>query len=60
MVEFDLSCFVDIGKWLFETGKSVFELANFNFGDYTINGWSLLLGIAILSVLAWFLGKIFA
>lgn len=58
-MEFDVSNFVEIGKWLFDTGKSVFEMVNFNFVEYTVNGWSLLIGICIVGIIAWFLGKIF-
>lgn len=47
-MEFDVSEFTDFGSWLFATGKQVFESMNFNFGEYTINGFLILLGCAIL------------
>lgn len=49
-MEFDVSEFSDFGAWLFATGKQVFESMNFNFGDYTINGFILLLGCAVVII----------
>lgn len=55
-MEFDVSEFTDFGSWLFATGKQVFESMNFNFGDYTINGFILLLGCAVVLIV----GLVFA
>lgn len=47
-MEFDVSEFSDFGAWLFATGKQVFESMNFNFGDFTLNGFLMLIGCAIV------------
>lgn len=58
-IEFDLTLFPKIGQWLFSFAKDLFEGFSFNFGSYTLNGWVILLGVAILLIIAWFLGRIF-
>ncbi len=58
-MSFDLSQFATVGKWLFDTAKTVFYSFEFNFGDFTLNGWVLLIGVCIVLIVAWFLGKIF-
>lgn len=57
-MEFDVSFFSDFGAWLFATGKQVFESMNFNFGEYTINGFLILLGCAILVLVGLVLARI--
>lgn len=59
MVEFDLSLFPKIGQWLFSFAKEIFESFSFNFGGYTLNGWIIILGVAVICIVAWFLGRIF-
>ena len=58
-MKFDLSFFPSVGKWLFDTGVSVYKLLEFDFGEFTLNGWNILLGVAILFMVVWFLGRIF-
>lgn len=48
-----------IAKSLFEWGISVFNMLNVSFGDVTINGWLLLIGGAVVILVADFLGRIF-
>lgn len=48
-----------IATSLFDWGKSVFENFNVSFGDVSINGWLLLIGGAVVILVADFLGKIF-
>lgn len=57
-MDFDVSEFTDFGSWLFATGKQVFEGMNFNFGDYTINGFILLLGCAVVLIVGLVLARI--
>lgn len=57
-MSFDLSLFPKIGKWLFDTGIRIFKLLEFNFGDYTLNGWVILLGFAVFCIIAYFVGRI--
>ena len=49
----------DIAAALFDSGLSVFQNFNVTFGDITINGWSLLIGGAIVLIVANLLGRIF-
>lgn len=49
----------DIAAALFDSGLSVFQNFNVTFGDVTINGWSLLIGGAIVLIVANLLGRIF-
>lgn len=58
-MHFDLSAFTTIGKWLLDTGKSFFEMFEFDFIGYTVNAWALIIGLAIVGIVGWFLGKIF-
>lgn len=57
-MSFDLSIFPIIGKWLFDTGIKIFKLLEFNFGDFTINGWVILLGVAVFCIIVWFIGRV--
>lgn len=56
---FDLSKFAEIGQFLFNTGKSLYQSLNFNFGDFTVNGWALLLGSAIVFIVVKFVARLF-
>lgn len=55
---FDLSLFPVIGKFLFDTGVKIFKLLEFDFGDFTINGWFILIGIAIVCMIVWLIGRV--
>lgn len=57
-VHFDLSDFAAVCAWLFETGKNVFEMLNFDFFGYTLNGWVILIGVAIFLLVIKFLARI--
>lgn len=57
-MKFDLSLFPTIGKWLFDTAISIYEAFEFDFGDFTINGWWLLVGVAIVFIVIWLVGRI--
>lgn len=56
---FDLSKFAEIGAFLFSCGKSLYQSLNFSFGDFTLNGWVLLLGIAIFFIVIKFIARLF-
>ena len=58
-MKFDLSLFPTIGKFILDTGVSIYKSLEFDFGDFTVNAWNLLLGAAILGMVLWFLGRIF-
>lgn len=49
-VTFDLSFFADFGSWLFGAAKQLYSLLNFNFGDFTVNGWWLIIGTAAICI----------
>ena len=55
---FDVSKFSEIGAWLFQTGKSIFESFNFNFGDFTLNGWAILIGVAIFCIVCFIIRRL--
>ena len=54
----DLSLFADIGKWLFDTGCQIFNCLNFDFGGVTVNGFGLLLGLAIFCIVIFCISRI--
>lgn len=58
-MSFDLSNFKEVGEWLFNTGRNFFGSVLFDFGSFKITALGLLIGFAVLSIVAWFLGKIF-
>lgn len=55
---FDVSNFVEIGSWLFQTGKSIFESFNFNFGDFTLDGWAILIGVAFFCIVLFIIRRL--
>ena len=57
-MDFDVSSFTDFGAWLFFIAKQVYESMNFNFGEYTINGFVLLLAIGIFCLVCYVVGRI--
>lgn len=58
-MKIDLSLFPIIGKWIFDTGVKIYKSLEFDFGDFTLNGWAILLGIAIVCIVFWLVGRIF-
>ena len=50
-MSFDLSIFPTVGKFLIDTAVKVYQSLNFKFGDYTLNGWVILLGVAIVCII---------
>ena len=57
-IHFDLTMFPLFCAWLFETGKRIFEMLNFDFLGYTLNGWSLMIGLAIVFMVVKFIARI--
>lgn len=57
-IHFDLSSFSVISAWLFEVGKYIFELLQFDFFGYTLNGWAILIGVAIVLMVVNFIARI--
>lgn len=55
----DVSLFKDIGAFLFNTAIGIYEALNFDFGGFTVNGWVLLVGVAVVFIVIWFLARIF-
>lgn len=58
-MEFDVSNFVDIGSFLFTSAVQLYQLLNFNFGDFTLNGWAIMLGSVIVIMVARFVARLF-
>lgn len=58
-MRFDLSKFVEIGLFLFNSAKALYMSLNFDFGDFTVNGWALMLGIAIFFIVIKFVARLF-
>lgn len=57
-VHFDMSNFVNICALIFNTGKIVFEMLNFDFFGYTLNGWLILIGVSVVFLVIRFLARI--
>lgn len=57
-VHFDLSNFTSIAAYLFSLGKTVFEMLNFDFFGYSLNGWVILIGCAIVFMVVNFIARI--
>ena len=57
--EFDLSHFVEIGRFLFDSAVQLYKSLNFNFGDFTVNGWALMLGSVIVIMVVRFVARLF-
>lgn len=57
-IHFDLSLFPLICGWLFDTGKRIFEMFNFDFLGYTLNGWAIMIGVAIVLMVVNFIARI--
>lgn len=49
----------DIAAALFDSGLSAFQNFNISFGDITINGWSLLIGGAVVMIVVNLVARIF-
>ena len=58
-MSFDLSKFKEVGEWLFNTGRNFFDSVVFDFGSFQITALGFLIGFAVLSIVIWFLAKIF-
>ena len=56
---FDLSKFAEIGLFLFNSAKALYMSLNFDFGNFTLNGWLLLLGCAIFLIIIKFVARLF-
>ncbi len=57
-VHFDLSMFTIMASYLFGLGKQIFEMLNFDFVGYTLNGWVILIGVAIVLMVVNFIARI--
>lgn len=57
-MKIDLSLFPEIGKFLFDVGVRLYKSLEFDFGNFTVNGWWLLIGIAIVFMILWLVGRI--
>lgn len=56
---FDVSKFAEIGAFLFNSVKALYQMLNFNFGDFTLNGWALLLGCVVFIMVVRFIARLF-
>lgn len=54
----DVSLFKDIGAFLFNTAINIYKSLDFDFGEFTVNGWVLLVGLAVVSIVIWFFSRI--
>lgn len=59
VMTFDVSKFAEIGAFLFSSVKSLYQMLNFNFGNFTLNGWALLLGCAVFIMVVKFIARLF-
>lgn len=57
-IHFDLSNFFSFCSDMFGFGKQIFEMLNFDFLGYSLNGWSILIGIAIFFMVVNFVARI--
>lgn len=57
-IHFDLSNFTHIASYLFGLGKDIFEMLNFDFLGYSLNGWTILIGLAIVFMVVKFIARI--
>lgn len=57
-MRFDLSIFPKMGKWLFDNAIKLYKALDFDFGGFVLNGWLLLVGLAIIGIIIWFIGRI--
>ncbi len=57
-MKFDLSFFGDFGAWLWGMVKKLYQLLEFDFGEYSFNGWTLLIGVAVFSIIIILLGRL--
>lgn len=57
-MKFDLTLFPKIGKFLFDTGVKIYESFEFDFGDFSFNGWWLIIGIAVVYLIIWLVCRI--
>lgn len=55
---FDLSIFPQLGAWFFSMAKGLYESLIFDFGDFELNGWIFLIGIAIVIIIIKFVGRL--
>lgn len=57
-MDFDVTMFAEIGRWIFNTGMYVFSLFNFNFGDYELNGLAIIIGSAVFGIICFLFGRL--
>lgn len=57
-MSFDLSCFPEVFKTLFDGVVNFFKSLHFDFGSYSISGWAVLLGVAIVSLIIYMIGRL--
>ncbi len=57
-IHLDLSLFSTVCGFLFSTGKQIFEMLNFDFLGYTLNGWAIMIGLAIVFMVVNFIARI--
>lgn len=58
-MNFDLSKFPEVMQFLFSSAISLYQSLNFNFGDFTVNGWVLMIGSAIFFIVVKFIARLF-
>ena len=55
---FDVSSFVELGAWIFQLSSELYQSLVFDFGDFQINGLSLLIGIAVFCIICYAVERI--
>ena len=55
---FDVSSFVELGAWIFQISSEIYQSFVLDFGDFQINGLSLLIGVAIFCIVCYALERI--
>ncbi len=57
-MRFDLSQFSRFGSWLWGMATDLYQMLEFDFGDFSFNGWVLLIGLAVFSIVVYLLGRL--
>lgn len=57
-MRFDLSQFGRFCSWLWGMVKEFYSMLEFDFGEYSFNGWVLLIGVAVFSIVVYLVGRL--
>lgn len=57
-MRFDLSQFSRFGSWFWSMVKELYSMLEFDFGEFSFNGWVLLIGVAVFSIVVYLVGRL--